>query len=391
MGFIRIFKNKREKIKIYFSFILYLFINSLFIIKYSSRQDYLSEFVVVIAYITFVILFFSGFKNKRFLNKEIRLKNLYKILTVLVFISILLINIMIDSNRLQVDRWSAMEITIESIINGVYPYDKCDHLGQTSSNLPGLSLLGFPFYFFGDVGYLQVFVFLVFSIWITFSRRNEREKFLILVMLLLSPAYWWEVFVKSDLMSNILLVIIFIDFWKNRYAKNSFQRPILLGMWVGFFCLTRGIVLIPLVLMLFSEFKKSKPIEKVKFFFGFTTLFVLLTLPILQSLEDFHTVTENNPFNHQTKYAPKLLIIVTLVVPFFLSRKFKYSEPIFRFSLYILSTLLITIFMMNVIEEGIYKNIYEKAFDLSYLGMMIAFVVFSLSDSKSQNDVVETY
>ncbi|WP_143032160.1 hypothetical protein [Tenacibaculum sp. MAR_2009_124] len=306
------------------------------------------------------------------------------VLSFIVFLSLIVVNVSIDANSLQVDRWSAMEVTIKNIVEGVYPYNKLDHLGQTSSNLPGLSLLGLPFYLLGDVGYLQVFVFGVFGGWIYKSKREKKEKVLILILLVLSPAYWWEVFAKSDLMSNVLLLLIFIDFWKEKYSEFTFRKPWLLGILVGFFCLTRGVVLIPLTIMLFYEFVKTELRKKVLFLLGVVVSMFVLILPILLSLEDFYTIIENNPFNHQTKYAPKLLILLALVVPFFLSREFSASRPILNYSMYVLSGLLLSTFLLNVMEEGASKNIYGKAFDLSYLGMLIPFVISSLSSLNNQ-------
>ncbi len=367
-----------EQLKRNFPLTLYILINSLFLLKYGSRQTYVSEYLIVAVYFVFTVstLFFLG-KSGSF-NHNLRVKGGYLLVSVVVVISAIWINVSIDPNNLQVDRWSAMEVTIENIVNGVYPYNKQDHLGQTSSNLPGLSLLGLPFYLLGDVGYLQVFVFIVFTSWIFLSKRKAREKWSILILLIASPAYWWEVFAKSDLMSNVLLLVVFIDFWKETYKRNTFKKPLILGVIIGFFCLTRGIVLIPLTLMLFHEFMKVRPKIKVWFLFGIGISLFFLTFPILISLEDFAIVIENNPFNHQTKYASKLLIIGALIVPFFLSRRFSSSGPIFKISLFVLSALLLTTLLLNVFEEGFEKNIYGKAFDLSYLGMLIPLVILSV-------------
>ncbi|WP_408028931.1 hypothetical protein [Tenacibaculum xiamenense] len=320
-----------------------------------------------------------------FFKKGIVIKKGYIVLSLVIFIATIVINILVDPNSLKVDRWSAMEVTIENILNGIYPYNKLDHLGQTSSNLPGLSLLGFPFYFLGDVGYLQVFTFCVFSSWIFISKRKEVEKLLILIFLVLSPAYWWEVFVKSDLMSNLLLLVVFIDCWKESFNKNTFEKSLLLGVVIGFFVMTRGVVLIPLTIMLFHEFVKATFEQKIWFLLGVVSSVLVISLPIILSLEDFNTVIENNPFNHQTKYAPKLLIICSLVVPLLLSRKFSTSMPIFRLSTYVLTGLLLTTFMLNIFQEGVWKNIYGKAFDLSYLGMIIPFLLLSLSSLNSRS------
>lgn len=190
---------------------------------------------------------------------------------------------------------------------------------------------------------------------------------------------------KSDLMSNLLLLIVFIDFWKEKYEREIFKETVFLGVVVGFFCLTRGVVLIPLILMLFAEFVKVKLTRKVTFFSSVVITMIIISFPVLWSIEDFKTVIENNPFNHQTKYAPVALVISALVIPFFLSRSFKSSRLIFITSFYIFCGLLLTTFILNVIEEGIWKNVYGKAFELSYLGMIIPFSIMTISEVNNLN------
>lgn len=294
-----------------------------------------------------------------------------------VFCFFIILNFFIDGNSLNTDRWSAMQVTIESILKGVYPYNQLDHLGQTSSNLPSLSYLGLPFYLLGNVGLLQPFVFLVFSFLIFKSNRLQSKKFLIILLLIMSPAYLWEVAAKSDLMRNILLLIIFIDYWKEKYNENSFQKSEILALIVAFFSLTRGIVIIPLTLMLFYDFLKLKSRLKFKFVIIFIISLFVLLLPILLVLTDFEVITEHNPFNHQTSYAPKFLIILSLLCPFFLSKYSKSSTDIYITTFYILSFLLIPAFILNIYEEWFYNNIYESLFDISYLGMIIPFIIMS--------------
>ena len=312
---------------------------------------------------------------------KIRRFSLFFLVGIFLFtIVFITINVFVNAETLHVDRWSAMEITIESLLKGVYPYNQLDHLGQTSSNLPALSYLGIPFYLLGDVGFLQPFVFLLFSIWILKSKRNNQTKLAIIVFLLLSPSYWWEIWVKSDLMSNVLLVVLFVDFWKERYKDNTFKNRIALAVIVAFLCLTRGVVVIPLVLMLFYDF--SKLCNRNKIIFTSMLLFFIgvLVLPFIIAVPNISVVCEHNPFTHQTKYAPKVLIIISLFLPFLLSKKSKETHKVFVKSLFILSFLLLTTFVLNIFEEGIYKNVYGKAFDLSYLGIMLPFAIMVLSE-----------
>ncbi|PQB07978.1 hypothetical protein BST83_13085 [Polaribacter filamentus] len=65
-------------------------------------------------------------------------------------------------------------------------------------------------------------------------------------------------------------------------------------------------------------------------------LFVILISPsILISLPDIDFIKKHNPFNDQTSYAPKILIVVSLLLPFLCSFKVKKIGDIFRFAAYI--------------------------------------------------------
>ncbi len=117
----------------------YLVINSLFVLKYSSKLAILPNYIAVIIYIGFVILFFYLINLLKNYFNTFKKFNLTFLLVSLFFSLVLIfINLKIDGNTLNVDRWSAMEVLIESVLNREYPYSILDHLGNTPSNLPSL-------------------------------------------------------------------------------------------------------------------------------------------------------------------------------------------------------------------------------------------------------------
>ena len=141
---------------------VYLFVNSLFVLKYGIRQDIISEYILLVFYLSFVLggLFFLE-KKKIFINNLTQFRKSFLFIAILVFLVFVAVNLIVDGQTLNTDRWSALEVSIRSVLNFEYPYDKLDHLGGRSSNLPGLIYIGLPFYLLGDVGLLQPFVFLL--------------------------------------------------------------------------------------------------------------------------------------------------------------------------------------------------------------------------------------
>ncbi|WP_375240251.1 hypothetical protein [Polaribacter sp.] len=303
------------------------------------------------------------------------------------FCLLMFINLKVDGLSLNTDRWSALEVLIKSILEGKYPYAILDHLGNTTSNLPGLFYVGLPFYLLGDVGFLQPFTFLFLSIFIILSKIKNDEKVFIFLLCTLAPSYFWEVIGKSDLMSNCILVLLFISIWQQKFKNNIFKQSYLIAFFSAFLVLTRGIVAIPLTIFMFSEFIKVKPYKKLLFILCFLMSLIFISLPVFIDLPSLTFIKEHNPFNHQTRYAPKILILISLLLPFVFSFKVKNSSDVFLFSTYILSGLMFVTFILNVIEEGFYANIHGNLFDISYLSMILPFILmYFLEKAKNLNN-----
>lgn len=367
--------------------ILYLLINIFFLLKYSDRQDTISKYLVLLIYILTVFLgIFLLNKYKNTLNK-IKQANYYLLgICFFIFLIFILINFFIDGNSLNADRWSAMDVTIKSILNGEYPYGMKDHLGQTSSNLPALFYVGLPFYFLGDVGLLQPFVFLLISFCILKAKITKHKKILILFLLLMSPSYFWEIVAKSDLMSNIILLIIFLFLWDHKFKKKYFKKPVLLSFFCAFFILTRGIVIIPLTLFLFRDFLDSNVITKLKFTIGFIVFALIICLPIIVNLPNTETIIKHNPFNHQTKFTPKLVQIFFVLIPFLIAlKRIKIKQKIY-YSLTLLSILLFISFAIVCFKFGFNNALYKSYFDISYLGMVLPFTILYFAASSTPLD-----
>ncbi|ARV15574.1 hypothetical protein [Polaribacter sp. SA4-12] len=285
------------------------------------------------------------------------------------------INIFVDGNSINSDRWSAMEATIRGVLNGEYPYKLKDHLGKTSSNLPGLFYLGLPFYLLGNVSLLQPFVFLIISLLIFKSRILIDKKLTLIFLLIASPAYLWEVIAKSDLLSNIILLVLFLILWDYKFKNNYFKLPFLLSFFCAFFILTRGIVAIPLTLFLFREFLNTSISKKLKFSFGLVFFIILISFPFLLTLPDFEIIKEHNPFNHQTRFTPKWVQIFFIVLPFILAIKIKKIHQVIFQSLILFTLLLFLSFVFEIIDEGFKNTLYKSYFDISYLTMAMPFAI----------------
>ena len=360
------------------SIIIYVFVNALFIYKYGYRQNYVNPLLLVFIYSIFIFgLFFLKQKNIVLIKNDKKYKYIYIGIIIISTIIFSFIVFNIDGDNLNVDRWSALEITVESIINGQYPYTRLDHMGQMTSNFPALGFIALPFYYLGDVGYLQVFVYIIFSVYL-YKSTSIRTALFINLLYLFSPALLWEIAVKSDLVSNIMLVILFIQYWKRKH-NNILEKPILLGGVLTFLLLTRGIVVIPLIIFFFKDLLISKFNVKIKFIISSVIFGIIISSPILFTVPNWNTLINYNPLVIQTNKAPifsYILLILTFVIPFLVKNRNNYNFYI----AIIIFLIPFTAFVNSIIHNSWYSTIFEHKYDISYLSMCLPPIIFWIKE-----------
>lgn len=364
---------------------IYIFINSLFVLKYGIRQNITSQYTLLMIYILMVssgLYILDRFKD--YIQKIKDFNRYFLGVCSLIFAAFILINIAIDGNALNADRWSALDISIKSILNLEYPYDKFDHMNGTSSNLPTLIYVGIPFYVLGDVGFLQVFIFAVLIFTVFHLKFSSYQKTVFLFLLLLSPAYFWELFGKSDLMSNSFIVVIFMLVWNHKFQSNYFEKPLLLAFFIGALLLTRAVLVIPLIVFLFYEFIRATYKTKITFVVGVMVSVLFLSIPILISLPSKEIILRHNPINNQTMHSPFWVMLLSIFLPFFFSLKHQNFKRKIEISIGILFLMFFYLFVVNAIEEGFDRNLYLTLFDISYFGILIPFLLFYFVENSKQ-------
>ena len=362
----------------------YVVVNAMFVLKYGTRQDFCSPYVLLFLYVSFLFSGLFFIENQRaFIDNYKKFNRGFIIGAVVFFLLFVVINFLVDENALNIDRWSALEVSIDSFVHFKYPYDKLDHLNGTSSALPGMMIIALPFYLIGDVGLLQPFVFLVTMSIIWKSALENHRKLTFIFLLISSVAFLWEVIVKSDLMTNVILILLFMFYWNNTYKNEYFKNPIKLAFCLSVLILTRGFVIIPLVIFLFQSFFREKVKVKLMFCVSFLLSLLILLLPILISLPDLQTMIAHNPLFNQTAYAPFWLTILFILAPFFISFLTKNFPQKLHVSFVLIGSLIMGLFIYNAYDEGWNANLYGGLFDISYLGIIIPFVIFSITHAST--------
>jgi len=326
-------------------FIIYFIINFLFLVKYGSRQDKIPVLYLALAFVLIHGIFF--FSYQFFLNK---ISASSKIVPGLIIFTglfyIVLSHLTTDPYSLKIDRWQTAEYSLDYWLHGKYIYATRNFMGNVPSYLPGQLLLLVGFYLIGNVGYIQVASLLLFSFAVTKLFRSTQIRILGILMIFFSLSFIYEAVCKSDFISSFLIVSAFIILWHTRFKNNYFQKPVLLGFILAILCLTRSVVVIPLILFLFRSFFTASWSEKIRFTLSFVGVAAALMLTVLLPAESFDYVLAYNPLGMQGQSN-------IFVVLFFLfsSVYFSFVVKEIRHIFYLSSVIIFALMGCHIIEQ----------------------------------------
>ncbi len=280
-----------------------------------------------------------------------------------------------DPAALNVDRWSALHNFWHALVNGQYPYQAKSHLNHNISGFPGLFLLAAPFYWVGDVGLMQ------FAGWIGFAiiaRKVFQGTWIpsFLLMLLIGlPAFLYEVECRSDLFTNMVAVVWALYFCSKPSLTNG-RRLFLWAIVWGLLLSTRGIVVIPLVLL-------SAQFLRTRGFWSTLGFGVVVTAVFLATFAPFYVWSPtlfwyHNPFYVQSGNIPIWLLAMVIFICAYLGFKDNAGDFIFRNAAMVLFTTVLVCLGMKVNAAGAGNAIFQNQFDISYFTLSLPFLLISL-------------
>jgi hypothetical protein len=297
----------------------------------------------------------------------------------LIAIFIVFVQNKINPSTINVDRWSAINNFILNLLHGISPYSAQTHLGGYGSPFPVWQIFHLPFFLLGDIALAMVFCFLCFIITIKWFTDSNKVALSSLFMLILSPAFWYEVLVRSDLMYNFLCVLIALLIIR-KLNINIQSNTVKLGIICGLFLSTRLSIFIPFALYFFYEFKSINFKKKIIFLFITLLVFLLTFLPF--AIWDFKTLflSRHNPFILQTSQSSglEIIIVLFLVIYFSLRAKSNFNLTVSYISITFFILVGLT-FLIRAFNNKFIWSIFSSAYDISYFNMALPFTIFSLS------------
>ncbi|MDR1403762.1 MAG: hypothetical protein LBJ60_08695 [Tannerellaceae bacterium] len=365
----------KDKVTTILSWTVYLFVNLIFCIKYNPFGGSAVWYILV----AYPALVWGAFRLTRYKNMR---QSKYFFMLVAAFILALAFLLMrfIDKYTVDVDRWSALAFWSENLKNGLFPYGTPTHRGGYASPYPVWQLFHFPFHLLGDTGYGQLFCLFVFFLFLYVnSARLNGGGFILL--LALSPGFWWEASVRSDLLCNMLLLYLFVSslFYCRLQARHSYAVAIAAGL---FLC-TKMLVAIPLFLFLFPYFLRLPGRKKFCFALLVAAGATVPFLPFLFGEQGLLNHPEYNPILQQTRQGNTGVAALLSALIVWASFKWKSRRDYFFLSGLFLFLLIASVGIEITWRANLAYTLFGDEFDVSYLNVSIPFFLFCINEKKA--------
>lgn len=361
--------------------VVYLFVNALFIIKYAARGGF-NPTIILVSYSLFMlslILIYSQYSHK---IAEKTLKIGYWVLLGIICAAIIAFLILIDRYSVRVDRWSAVTFFLDYLFQGLYPYLAHTHVSADNfaSPFPVWHAFNIPFYLLGDVGIGLIFFVILIAFTVQYFFDSYKKSFLFLLLLACSPAYWWEVAVRSDSLSNAFLVFAFILWFRKR--KFTPSTKFWFSMVVcGLISSTRLSAILPLAIFLFEPYMKLSWKRKIIFPVGILGILLVSFLPFIFWDTTTWIFFSRNPFMSQSSVGSPIQLLIMIVFGVFMALRWKNTQQFFSTTSIFLFIFIFTAQLNLVITQGINGSFFEDSlYDISYFTLLLPYCLIFIAD-----------
>lgn len=371
-----------QNIRIFTSLIAIVFINFIFLIKYTQRFTQYSLLLSIIITFVFVLLYFSRHKIP-YNDKQNNLLT-FSIVTGYIILSIALF-LIIPQSVLNVDRFSVITSFWDSFFNSEYVYFSKSVEGNMPGPMPFYFILAFPFYLTGELGYFSMLGLLTFVIILKYSKVASKNLFIGTLLVVLSAFYIWETISRSNIFLNSNLVLFAILFFGNTLKMKKNKHILFNGILIGLLLSTRNVLIIPFIVLflyalkvkIYSFTDTAKIAVVVLIAFGFTFLPF-----VVNHFKDFKVM---NPFIIQSTYLMptwlSLTCVLFTVTTVFFTKCFR--DVVYFSGLYLFITILVY-FLHQIFIEGFENVIFQNKADISYFILCVPFFIFYLLSVDNQ-------
>ena len=363
--------------------VLFIMVNVLFVAKYSARvSENAALSATLLATLFYYILLRLVIPNYicRVGERGAWIKKIVFGACLFAFLGMIVAQNVIDPYSIQVDRWSALHFPIQNFLSGNYPYAAHTHLGGSASPFPVWQIVHIPFYLLGNVG-LSVFAAMALFLWSCYKVQGSSVSHIVALLMCSSVVVWYEVVVRSDLITNFLLLAALINFVFNSLNQQWVEEK---RWWiacaVGSMACTRFLVLIPIALLLLPYFIRMSFRRQISTVLLTVFVFALTFVPfaLLNWQEFFYS--PYSPWALQTRQGnfSDFCLFVPLAIYLALNHK-AISVQYYRNSALMLAVFVSVSFVHNMyLAEN--WNLFSSTYDITYYSTVLPFCLLAIGE-----------
>ena len=366
-----------DHIKTYISLCVLAFVGALFVFKYGVR---LLHSPVIAGLVTgaYALIYLASliFIKRIGIPRITRLADQRLFLLVLGVLVVSALGIILffpETSR--VSRLLALKEWLARLLTGSYPWSLS--VQYNPSGLPFLFFIALPFYFVGNLGFLEVIGIILFFVSLACLFPQPNTRWVPLIALLLLPSFYYEVLVRSELLFNISLVIILMIL-AERYLnpdKLNFSFFALAALF-GLVLSTRAVV--GLIYVAYYAYKFRKHVYGGIRFSVISLLFFSLTLlPFI--IWDPHTFFTQGPFYMQLLHLPIGLAGLFVILAVIAGWKADSFQQLIFLSGVLLFLTVGSAFSLTIASMGVNSSIINDGFDITYFIFSVPFLLLSLN------------
>lgn len=373
-----VYKYLRENVLHYVYLSIIIFLNVIFLYKYSIRI-YDQSLIFSLFYVVYLVILYL-ILNRSSKDRSYK-KHSYLLIFILIAIQLILL-FKIPVENLNTDRWSVITSFLNELFAGNFPYLAKSHLNNPPGPFPVYYLFALPFYLIGEIGLFSTMGVVLFYLFLKFQNINDKTIFSILILIFSSIFIWYELIVRSTVFVNMAIALIYFNILEREYS-DSLKKIALLGILGGFILSTRGIMIYVLMVYFTYLYIKRKDWYRLMVVSIFTVIGFLLTmLPF--ALWDWNLFITYNPITLQASFIPKIYLVLFTFFAMLIGYFSKNTQILIGFIGLLLFTIVGVPFLIRVLNSSIYNAIVENGFDISYFLFSTPFLIYASFRNENQ-------
>ncbi|MBO5186687.1 MAG: acyltransferase family protein [Prevotella sp.] len=350
------------------------------ICKYTMRATDSFGYVIVtyLCVVLTLVYILMRCNNRDFMRSP---KTFYAAVTVMIT-AMIAVQYHFDPMQIQVDRWSAIHNVIAYLMQGRFPYAAETHLGGFASPFPVWMIFHIPFYFLNNVG-LSIIVAAVIFIYVMKRFYGTTAATATAILMTASINLWYEVSVRSDMITNFLLLAAFIIYINKRnidFTTRTFIISVCCGLWLG----TRLSTAFPLFVCLLPGYLRAGAKKMITAPLTIIITFISVFLPLAVWNFDALTGAEYNPFVLQTRQGTPVDSLIMLAVATYFALKWRGNDiRLYTFTAVTMTLLPATAFVHSMYKYDTWTEIFNSMYDITYFNMALPFAIAAIAAAVS--------